>query len=74
MTEILLYFLQACILIAAVFCLWEIFGVTRLWRGYASGRGFVAVLLLFMAEVLMGQNIFSSGWLSGWLFFIPRCV
>ena len=71
MTEILLYFLQACILVIAVFCLWEIFGVTRLWRGYAFGRGFVAVLLLFMAEVLMGQNIFSSEWLAGWLFFIP---
>lgn len=71
MTEILLYFLQACALIAAVFGLWKIMGVTHLGERYSCGRGIIAVILLFTGEVLTGKFIFSSGWLAGWLFFIP---
>lgn len=71
MTEILLYFLQACALIAAVFGLWKIMGVTHLGERYSCGRGIIAVILLFTGEVLTGKFIFSSEWLAGWLFFIP---
>lgn len=71
MTEILLYFLQACALIAAVFGLWKMMGVTHLGERYSCGRGIIAVILLFTGEVLTGKFIFSSGWLAGWLFFIP---
>lgn len=71
MTEILLYFLQACALIAAVFGLWKMMGVTHLGERYSCGRGIIAVMLLFIGEVLTGKFIFSSEWLAGWLFFIP---
>lgn len=71
MTEILLYFLQACILIAAVFCLWKMMGVTNLGERYSRDKGIIAVILLFAGEVLTGEFIFSSRWLAGWLFFIP---
>ena len=71
MTEILLYFLQACALITAVFCLWKMMGVTNLGERYSRDKGIIAVILLFTGEVLTGKFIFSSEWLAGWLFFIP---
>lgn len=71
MTEILLYFLQACILVIAVFCLWKMMGVTNFGEKHSRDKGIITVILLFTGEVLTGKFIFSSELLAGWLFFIP---
>ena len=71
MTEILLFLMQAGLVVGAVFGLWHILGVPHLWGRYGFRRGFTAVLLLFAAEMLTGRPMFSSYWLAGWLFFLP---
>lgn len=68
--DILSFLLQAGALIAAVFCLWNMIGVLNLRKGYSFGRGFIAVMFLFFAEILIGKSIFSFEWRAGWLFFL----
>ena len=57
-------------LILAVFGIWHMLGVSRVWNIRHIGGAASAVLLIAAAEILTGHLIFSSEWATGWIFFI----
>ena len=68
--DIFLSVVQAYMLILAVFGIWHMLGVSRVWNIRHIGGAASAVLLIAAAEILTGHLIFSSEWATGWIFFI----